>query len=659
MTEPTGPGAAKPYAAFISYSHAADGQFAPALQRGMQRLAKHWRQRRALEVFRDETGLAVNPDLWRSIVTALDASEWFVLLASPLAAGSTWVGQEIEHCARTKGTDRIVVVVTDGRLAWDAEAGDFTADSTAAHPALRGLFDAPPRQVDMSWAKGDTDLTLRNSRFREQVAEIVAPMRGLSTHDLVAEDARQQRRTGRVVRFAVASLVVLALGATAASVAAVANQREAAQERAVAEDQQAVAEREARAAISRELAALSRALGEEYATAYDEAGVQTPTDPPVDPTVPLLLAAQAQAVAATPEAEAALLTAVTRTGTQAGLVTPPPGVTDGVVPAVAATGSVAVWPDGSRVLTDDGELRAADGTTVATGLPAAHGAVAFDPAGAHAAYVVDTGTAGSASPSVLAVVDLTSGDLRTLPASSSWCGVPCLPGALALAPDAQALMVRPHTVSGRNPLGDDGSPLIRVELDGDRAVETWRLDLAGPGFVRYVDAGDAVQASDGAFVHRLDPDTLEAVGTPRSVLGVDRWSFLTDDRVLVQTSACDAGLVDGVTFSLQATIPVGAQFYEGGACDGGLAWWVDAGQAVLVETAAYCDHEAEGCLARWPVEAEALRAMACEAVGRDWTAQERETYLLGRDDPPPCAAREGGTDDTSVDASGSRLEVSR
>ena len=43
------------YDGFISYSHAGDGRLAPALQEGLQRLAKRWNSRRALRVFRDET----------------------------------------------------------------------------------------------------------------------------------------------------------------------------------------------------------------------------------------------------------------------------------------------------------------------------------------------------------------------------------------------------------------------------------------------------------------------------------------------------------------------------------------------------------------------------------------------------------------------------
>jgi hypothetical protein len=53
--------------AFISYSHAADGRLAPALQRAIQRLAQPWYRARALRVFRDESALSANPHLWSSI----------------------------------------------------------------------------------------------------------------------------------------------------------------------------------------------------------------------------------------------------------------------------------------------------------------------------------------------------------------------------------------------------------------------------------------------------------------------------------------------------------------------------------------------------------------------------------------------------------------
>jgi MTH538 TIR-like domain (DUF1863) len=127
------------YAAFISYSHAADGRLAPAVQRGLEQLAKPWYRRRALRVFRDDSGLAVTPALWSTIVTALDESQYLVLLLSPEAARSAWVAREIEHWKTTKPIERILPVITDGQLHWDSTRGGFDPDrSTALPPSLLG-----------------------------------------------------------------------------------------------------------------------------------------------------------------------------------------------------------------------------------------------------------------------------------------------------------------------------------------------------------------------------------------------------------------------------------------------------------------------------------------------------------------------------------------
>src|SRR3954465_8575460 len=129
------------YDAFVSYSHAADGALAPAVQRSLQRLARPWHRRRALEVFRDETGLAVSHALWSSIKAALDRSEFFVLLASPEAAASPWVNHEIAHWLSTHQVARLLPVLTSGEWVWDADRGDFDWErSTAVPPALKGVF---------------------------------------------------------------------------------------------------------------------------------------------------------------------------------------------------------------------------------------------------------------------------------------------------------------------------------------------------------------------------------------------------------------------------------------------------------------------------------------------------------------------------------------
>src|SRR5215469_361325 len=81
--------------AFISYSHAADGQLAAALQHGLHRFAKPLFKKRAIRVFRDESTLAMTPQLWPEIEKALRSSRFFILMGDPLSAQSEWVKREL------------------------------------------------------------------------------------------------------------------------------------------------------------------------------------------------------------------------------------------------------------------------------------------------------------------------------------------------------------------------------------------------------------------------------------------------------------------------------------------------------------------------------------------------------------------------------------
>lgn len=65
------------YKAFVSYSHAADGKLASALQSALQNFAKPWYRLRAIRVSRDKTDLAATPELWTSIEQELAESEYF------------------------------------------------------------------------------------------------------------------------------------------------------------------------------------------------------------------------------------------------------------------------------------------------------------------------------------------------------------------------------------------------------------------------------------------------------------------------------------------------------------------------------------------------------------------------------------------------------
>ena len=257
------------YDGFISYSHAADGLLAPRLQAGLQRFAKPWWKRRALRLFRDESSLSANPHLWSSITEALDQSGWFVLLLSPAAAGSEWVGQEIEYWTANRDPSRILPVVTDGEFGW--ADGDVVGDAVPA--VLRGVFSEEPRWVDLRWAKDEDQLDLQDPRFADAIADIGSALRGVPKDELASEEVRQHRRTVRTAWAAGGLVTVLAVAAVGFGIQSSRNADEAERQAAIAEGQGAIAQANAEEAAANAAAAESSARAEAEArqTAEDNA----------------------------------------------------------------------------------------------------------------------------------------------------------------------------------------------------------------------------------------------------------------------------------------------------------------------------------------------------------------------------------------------------
>ena len=240
------------YNAFISYSHAVDGQLAPALRFGLQRFAKPWYLLRAVHIFCDQTNLSVHPGLWSMIENALSESEHFILLASPDAAQSKWVHQEVDYWLRARSPDRLFLVLTDGVIAWDSATGDFDwGRTTALPPHLREVYREEPFFLDLRWAHSATDLSLRNPEFLKAVAQLSATLRGKPLDELVGEDVRQNRATRRLVRIVATVLITVTMAAIAASIVAVQERNNAEQQRNNAEQQRRLAEQRSQEAQRR------------------------------------------------------------------------------------------------------------------------------------------------------------------------------------------------------------------------------------------------------------------------------------------------------------------------------------------------------------------------------------------------------------------------
>ncbi|CAH2396482.1 hypothetical protein [Mesorhizobium escarrei] len=233
--------------AFISYSHAVDGKLAAALERGLEKLAKPLLKLRALDVFRDQTSLTASPALWPGIVAHLEVSEWLLLLASPASAASVWCHKEVQWWLDHRSANRMLVLLTEGDIFWDAGTCDFDWSRTTAVPRLlERRCEDEPLYVDLRWARASELLSLRSAQFRDAVVNVASPIRGVPKDELDGADLRQLARNRLLVRGGVAAITIAA--GVAVWQAIVANQ------------QRMEAERQRDIAIARQLGAQAELL---------------------------------------------------------------------------------------------------------------------------------------------------------------------------------------------------------------------------------------------------------------------------------------------------------------------------------------------------------------------------------------------------------------
>jgi len=224
------------YNAFISYSHAADGKMAPALQEGLEKFAKPWYKIRNLNIFRDEASLSASPHLWANIQKALDESEFLIYMASPVSASSIWVGREIEHWITNKSIDKLLIVLTDGEIPWDNKSDSFLNPATNALPdVLDKKFSAEPFYIDLRTAKSQKDLSLNNPIFKKEVLKLAAQLHHKEPKDLAGEEVTAHRKMLRTRNTAIAVLAFLFIAALAAAWLAIQNAKEATREKNIAQ----------------------------------------------------------------------------------------------------------------------------------------------------------------------------------------------------------------------------------------------------------------------------------------------------------------------------------------------------------------------------------------------------------------------------------------
>ncbi|HZD04668.1 MAG TPA: TIR domain-containing protein, partial [Longimicrobiales bacterium] len=221
------------YTAFISYSRKADAELAATLRSALQGFAKPWYRLRAVRVFQDTSTLTLDPSIWDSVRRALDGSEYLILLASPAAADSPWVNRELEHWLDAHPLESVLLVLSDGDVAWDTVRGRFDPHGTTSlPPALMAAYRHEPLYLDLRWVEEAGGPALRRDpRLRDAVAGLSAVLRHQPKDDLIGEDVRTHRNARRLAWSAGLVTFGLAVTASAAAVMANAQRREAVRQR--------------------------------------------------------------------------------------------------------------------------------------------------------------------------------------------------------------------------------------------------------------------------------------------------------------------------------------------------------------------------------------------------------------------------------------------
>lgn len=223
------------YRAFISYSHA-DKACADWLHRALEayrlpsrlvgtQTAEGSVPARLTPIFRDRDELPAAGDLSDALRKALGESRFLIVIASPAAAQSRWVDEEVRQFKRLHGEDRVLALIASGQPGGGEGQECFP-------PALRFRVNADGALGDQPAEPIAADLRPAGDGKRLAKLKLVAGLTGLPLDALVQrEAARRQRRLAALAVFA----GVLAISMSLLALMAVRGQAEAERQRAEAD----------------------------------------------------------------------------------------------------------------------------------------------------------------------------------------------------------------------------------------------------------------------------------------------------------------------------------------------------------------------------------------------------------------------------------------
>ena len=160
--------------------------------------------------FRDDEEMGAATDLGATLQGAISESESLIVIASPNAARSMWVNEEVLHFKRTGREERIFVVIADGE---PNASGDPARQALECYPpGLRFKMGKDGRLSDLPTEPFGLDM--RKESFRRLCARLAAGLLAIPFDTLWKRDRR--RRQKRIAFAAGGGLIgILATGGAA------------------------------------------------------------------------------------------------------------------------------------------------------------------------------------------------------------------------------------------------------------------------------------------------------------------------------------------------------------------------------------------------------------------------------------------------------------
>ena len=209
------------YWAFISYSHA-DAAHAEWLHRSIEKFRVPRRlvgttgrdgpiPRRLLPLFRDQDELAAAGSLPEQLQAALQSARTLIVLCSPAAAKSRWVGEEIRFYKKLGRADRVLGAIVGGKP--NISTGKDSAEEESFPAAMRFMVDANGEMTDQAAEPLAANLTGSAAAREAAKLQIIAGMLGISFDELRQRERQRQRQRLTVGALA-ASLVAFIVAGT-------------------------------------------------------------------------------------------------------------------------------------------------------------------------------------------------------------------------------------------------------------------------------------------------------------------------------------------------------------------------------------------------------------------------------------------------------------